>query len=166
MLNRSEAAGRLRSLSPMAKTLTQDPARVAQDASPLRSARGRPCPRHGCRACACGMGNLYRFVEPLILLELRNAPGASGYDILQRLQGHTLTGTEIDKAAVYRALAVLERNGMTVCEWTESARGAGRKAYQLTERGLEHLGEWADLLDEMAAGLRVFVKDARSAGRD
>lgn len=109
------------------------------------------------------MGNLFRFVEPLILLELNNHPGASGYDILQRLDGHTLTGTTIDKAAVYRTLGVLERNGMTETEWTESARGAGRKAYKLTVKGSEHLVEWVDLLDGLAGGLREFVRDARSA---
>jgi len=107
------------------------------------------------------MGNLFRFVEPLILLELRNSPGASGYDILARLDGHTLTGTTIDKAAVYRALGVLETNGMTVSEWTESVRGGGRKSYRLTAKGNEHLDEWADLLEGLAGGLRDFVKDAR-----
>lgn len=125
------------------------------------SASGKPCPRHGGLACACGMGNLFRFVEPLILLELRNTPGASGYDILARLDGHTLTGTTIDKAAVYRTLGVLETNGMTVSEWTESVRGAGRKSYRLTTRGIGHLDEWADLLEGLAGGLRDFVKDAR-----
>lgn len=108
------------------------------------------------------MGNLFRFVEPLILLELHNHPGASGYDILARLDGHTLTGTTIDKAAVYRALGVLERNGMTEVEWTESVRGAGRKSYLLTDKGSEHLVEWTDLLEGLAGGLRDFVKDARS----
>ena len=122
---------------------------------------GKVCPRHGCLGCACGMGNLFRFVEPLILLELRNTPGASGYDILSRLDGHTLTGTTIDKAAVYRALGVLESNGMTVSEWTESVRGAGRKSYRLAPKGVEHLEEWADLLEGLAGGLREFVRDAR-----
>jgi len=124
--------------------------------------RGKICPRHGCKGCACGMGNLFRFVEPLILLELRNTPGASGYDILASLDGHTLTGTTIDKAAVYRALAVLETNGMTLAEWTESVRGAGRKSYRLTLKGEEHLAEWAELLEGLAVGLREFVKDVRS----
>jgi len=108
------------------------------------------------------MGNLFRFVEPLILLGLRNQPGASGYDILANLDGHTLTGTTIDKAAVYRALAVLEANGMTEVEWTESVRGAGRKSYRLTTKGVDHLAEWTDLLNGLAAGLRDFVKDART----
>lgn len=110
------------------------------------------------------MGNLFRFVEPLILLELRNKPGASGYDIIARLDGHTLTGTTIDKGAVYRALGALETNGMTASEWTESVRGAGRKSYRLTAKGNEHLDEWADLLEGLAGGLREFVRDARKGG--
>ncbi|MBK9575751.1 MAG: helix-turn-helix transcriptional regulator [Fibrobacterota bacterium] len=122
------------------------------------------CERHGHPGCACGMGNVFRFVEPLLLLEIRNSPGASGYDILQRLDGHSLTGTTIDKAAVYRSLGVLERNGMTEAEWTESVRGAGRKAYKLTPKGEEHLREWADLLEGLAKGLRAFVRDARKPG--
>lgn len=109
------------------------------------------------------MGNIFRFVEPLILLDLRVHPGASGYDMLQRLQGHSLTGTTIDKAAVYRTLGVLERNGMTESEWTESARGAGRKSYRLSERGVEHLAEWADLLESLSGGLSVFVQEARAS---
>jgi len=61
-------------------------------------------------------------------------------------------------------LAALARtlNGMTEAEWTESVRGAGRKSYRLTPKGKDHLDEWADLLDGLAAGLRDFVKDART----
>jgi len=107
------------------------------------------------------MGNIFRFVEPLILLDLTKNDGASGYDILQRLEGHTLTGTTIDKAAVYRTLAVLETNGMTVSEWTDSARGAGRKAYRLTPLGVEHLREWAELLHGISVDLRKFAKEVQ-----
>ncbi|HNY32151.1 MAG TPA: PadR family transcriptional regulator [Fibrobacteria bacterium] len=109
------------------------------------------------------MGNVFRFVEPLLLLDIRNHPGASGYDILQRLDGHTLTGTTIDKAVVYRSLGALERNGMMETEWTDSIRGAGRKAYRLTPKGEEHLREWTDLLEGLAGGLREFVQEARAA---
>lgn len=141
----------------MPKTLKEIPAKTA-GAAPRET---RICPKHGGAACACGMGNLFRFVEPLLLLEIAKGPGASGYDMLQSLAGHTLTGTTIDKAAVYRSLAVLERNGMLRSEWTESARGAGRKSYELTPKGREHLVEWADLLEGMSRGLAEFVLDAR-----
>lgn len=136
---------------------------MVAESSGLKPATGKVCPRHGCRGCACGMGNVFRFVEPLILLDLRLHPGASGYDILQRLEGHTLTGTTIDKAAVYRCLGVLERNGMTEVEWTDSERGAGRKSYRLTSSGESHLREWADMLDELSRGLREFVASVPKA---
>lgn len=141
----------------MPKTATETPATNARS-SPSEV---RICPKHGGTACACGMGNLFRFVEPLLLLEIAKVPGASGYDMLQSLAGHTLTGTTIDKAAVYRSLAVLERNGMIRSEWTESARGAGRKSYELTPKGREHLVEWSDLLEGMSRGLAEFVLEAR-----
>lgn len=108
------------------------------------------------------MGNLYRFVEPLLLLELAKQPGLSGYDLLERLAGHSLTGTTIDKAVVYRSLCLLETQGMAEVEWTESARGAGRKAYKLTRQGEEHLQEWAELLANLSVGLAEFAKQART----
>lgn len=107
------------------------------------------------------MGNLYRFVEPLVLLELARTPGASGYDLLERLSSHSLTGTTIDKAAVYRTLCLLEDQGMAECRWTDSARGAGRKSYHLTGMGREHLQEWADLLEGLSRGLADFAVAAR-----
>jgi PadR family transcriptional regulator len=106
------------------------------------------------------MGNLYRFVEPLVLLELARTPGASGYGLLERLASHSLTGTVIDKAAVYRTLKMLECQGMAEVEWTDSARGAGRKAYRLTAAGREHLEEWRGLLQGLANGLEEFCREA------
>jgi len=126
-----------------------------QSAAPSR----KTCPRHPGGRCACGMGNLYRFVEPLVLLELARAPGASGYDLLERLSKHTLTGTTIDKAAVYRTLCLLESQGMAVVEHRDSVRGAGKKAYQLTRQGREHLMEWGEILGDLSKGLADFSRE-------
>lgn len=112
------------------------------------------------------MGNLYRFVEPLILLELSRTPGASGYDLLERLSEHTLTGTTIDKAAVYRALCLLESQGMAEVEHLDSVRGAGKKAYKLTRHGREHLQEWGFLLGNLAQGLSEFSRDVAAQEND
>ena len=119
----------------------------------------KACPRHPGVRCACGMGNLYRFVEPLILLELSRTPGASGYDLLERLSKHSLTGTTIDKAAVYRTLCLLESQGMAVVEHLDSVRGAGKKAYKLTKSGCEHLSEWGILLGDLSKGLAEFSRE-------
>ena len=112
------------------------------------------------------MGNLYRFVEPLILLDLARHPASSGYDILQSIEGNTLTGTTIDKAAVYRTLGTLEANEMVTSEWTDSVRGAGRKAYRLTGKGLEHLDEWAQVLAELSKGLAEYGRDVKAVRKD
>ena len=109
------------------------------------------------------MGNVFRFVEPLILLDLRNHPGASGYDILLRLEGHTLTGTTIDKAAVYRGPGRpgRERDDDRGVDGFRT-RCAGRKSYRLTPLGRKHLQEWAEMLEELSNGLREFVEAAKN----
>ncbi|MEN9354385.1 MAG: hypothetical protein RL318_1710 [Fibrobacterota bacterium] len=112
------------------------------------------------------MGNLYRFVEPLILLELSRTPGASGYDLLERLTTHSLTGTTIDKAAVYRTLCLLESQGMAEVEHLDSVRGAGKKAYKLTRQGREHLVEWGAILGNLAKGLSDFSHDVSALESD
>lgn len=136
--------------------------KTATPHEPIRKA----CPRHPGGRCACGMGNLYRFVEPLVLLELSRTPGASGYDLLERLAKHTLTGTVIDKAAVYRTLCLLESQGMAVVEHQDSVRGSGKKAYNLTRQGREHLSEWGRLLGDLSKGLAEFSREVEALEPD
>ena len=82
------------------------------------------CVRHGKEyPCSCGMGNLYRFVEPVVLLLLRAKGRSCGYDLCSELQEHALTDAEIDKAALYRTLRQLEANGNVKSIWEE---GRGR----------------------------------------
>jgi len=130
------------------------------------SFQAKSCPRHPGGRCACGMGNLYRFVEPLILLELSRTPGASGYDLLERLSRHSLTGTTIDKAAVYRTLCLLESQGMAVVEHLDSVRGAGKKAYKLTRQGHDHLLEWGSILGNLSKGLAEFSREVEALESD
>jgi len=57
------------------------------------------------------MGNLYRFVEPVVLLLLKSKGRSYGYDLCPELQAHALTDAEIERAALYRTLRQLEMNG-------------------------------------------------------
>ena len=63
------------------------------------------------------MGNLYRFVEPLVLLLLKKKGRSYGYDLAGDLRQHALTDAEIERAALYRTLRALEANGKVVSEW-------------------------------------------------
>lgn len=124
------------------------------------------CPRHGDRyPCTCAMGNLYRFVEPLVLLLLKHNGPCSGYDLVPRLQGHALTDAAIEKGAVYRVLRQLEANGNVRSQWKSGRAGPDRRIYRLTRLGEQHLAEWAAVLDHLSQSMRRFARDARAAQR-
>lgn len=122
------------------------------------------CHRHGQeRPCSCGMGNLYRFVEPVALYLLRIRGRTHGYDLLGALNDNALTDSRIEPGALYRTLRRLEEYGFVVSEWDVSGGGPARRVYELTPDGEEHLREWLVVLERMNRSLTRFVGDIRSA---
>lgn len=107
------------------------------------------------------MGNLYRFLEPVLLLLLKQKGHSYGYDLSAELQGHALTDAEIERAALYRTLRRLETNGNVVSKWDVDEGEPARRVYKLTARGERHLEEWAVVLDHVAQSMARFVLDAR-----
>ena len=78
----------------------------------------RACPRHGQEhPCTCAMGNLYRFVEPVLLFLLRKKGQSYGYELAKDLREYALTDAEVEVAALYRTLRT-RPTGM----WKELAR--------------------------------------------
>lgn len=121
------------------------------------------CHRHGAQGpCTCTMGNLYRFVEPVILFLLQQKGQSYGYDLAGDLNNHSLTDAEIERAALYRTLRQLEASGHVVSEWDTSQPGPARRLYHLTDSGRQHLKEWEVVLDRLAASLVRLVDDIRS----
>ena len=110
------------------------------------------------------MGNLYRFVEPVVLLLLKNKGRSYGYDLSGDLQEHALTDAEIERAALYRTLRQLEINGHVISGWETDKSGPARRVYRLTAKGERHLEEWATVLEHVSKSMARFVKEARSAG--
>jgi DNA-binding PadR family transcriptional regulator len=92
------------------------------------------------------MGNLYRFVEPVVLLMLKKKSRSYGYDLGNDLGKHAITDAEIERAALYRTLRRLEENGNVVSEWD-------------TEQNENHLKEWATVLDHVAKSMARFVRE-------
>ena len=108
------------------------------------------------------MGNLYRFVEPVVLLLLKRKGRSYGYDLSNDLEANALTDAEIERAALYRTLRQLETNGNVVSEWDTEQSGPARRVYRLTAKGRRHLDEWAIVLDHVSKSMARFVKEARS----
>lgn len=109
------------------------------------------------------MGNLYRFVEPVVLLLLKKKGHSYGYDLAGDLREHALTDAEIEKGALYRTLRQLEMNGNVASGWETDKGGPARRVYRLTAKGEEHLAEWATVLEHVSKSMARFVKNARKS---
>jgi PadR family transcriptional regulator, regulatory protein PadR len=122
--------------------------------------KGR-CKRHGNdQPCSCALGNLYRFVEPLILYQLKLKGVGYGYDLLESLNQHSLTDSLIEAGALYRNLRRLEENNCVKSEWDTTGGGPARRFYRLTPRGEEHLKEWVTVMSQLVDSMGKFVEEA------
>ena len=96
-----------------------------------------------------------RFVEPTLLLALRDGP-AYGYDLADQLED--LAGDErIDLGNLYRLLRGLEEEGIVTSEWRNDQPGRSKRTYELTDVGRGLLDEWAQALtraQDTIAGFR------------
>ena len=122
------------------------------------------CPRHGKDyPCTCAMGNIYRFVEPVVLLMLRDKGHSYGYDLAATLQEHALTDAAVEGASLYRTLRRLEENGHVRSSWDVQGSGPARRVYSLTKSGEQHLEEWRQVLDHLQKSMARFVRGAQPA---
>jgi len=127
----------------------------------------RTCPRHGIdHPCTCAMGNLYRFVEPLLLFLLKKSGQSYGYELAAELPRHAMTDSSIELAALYRTLRQLEDNGCVISEWEAEGSGPARRVYALTARGEEHLKEWLVVLGHLAQSMTRFVRIAQKSAKE
>jgi len=108
------------------------------------------------------MGNLYRFVEPVLLFLLKRKGHSYGYELSGELAEYALTDAEIEAAALYRSLRQLEKNGFVRSEWDSGHSGPARRLYMLTELGELHLEEWITVLDHMSKSMARFVLKAQT----
>lgn len=123
----------------------------------------RVCPRHGSEhPCTCAMGNLYRFVEPVLLFLLKRKARSYGYELATELREYALTDAEIEVAALYRTLRQLEENNCVTSEWDVQDSGPARRVYTLTPWGEQHLEEWVTVLNNLSKSMKRFVSEAQS----
>jgi PadR family transcriptional regulator PadR len=121
--------------------------------------RHQICPRHGKdRPCTCAMGNIYRFVEPVVLYMLKEKGQSYGYSLASDLEEHSLTDAEIEVAALYRTLRRLEDHGYVSSRWDTDGAGPARRLYLLTKNGEHHLQEWGQVLGNLSKAMGRFVR--------
>jgi PadR family transcriptional regulator PadR len=115
--------------------------------------------------CSCEMGNLYRFAEPIVLLAIARLGEAHGYQIAQEAEGMAVTHAGLDSGIIYRTLRRLEVAGRVNSHWDTSGAGPARRVYVLTESGIQHLGEWAQVLAGVTTSLQALAADCEKAAQ-
>ncbi len=102
-----------------------------------------------------GQGGLPRnYLRASLLLLIGEAP-AHGYDLLEQI-GH-LGLRSVDPGGLYRALRVMEQDGLVESWWEHSTAGPARRSYRLTEEGQEWLHAWAGALREGRRYLTAYL---------
>ncbi len=107
------------------------------------------------------------YLRATLLLLIAEAP-AHGYDLLEQIAGMGLR--TIDAGGLYRALRVMEADGLVTSEWEHSAAGPARRTYRLTEEGREWLHIWAGALREthryLSSYLQRYDRTVEQAGAE
>jgi len=108
------------------------------------------------------MGNLYRFVEPVVLFLLQRHGPSHGYELASALEQHALTDSAVERAALYRTLKQLEEQQLVSSRWDTSGGGPARHVYAITSLGERRLTEWDSVLSRLAEGMHSFAEEVNA----
>jgi DNA-binding PadR family transcriptional regulator len=111
------------------------------------------------------MGNVSRFIEPVVLRVLKEKKKSYGYEIAECLAQYALTDATIEGAALYRTLRTLEANGYVSSTW-DAGDGPARRNYSLTPSGNVHLRDWAYLLETLGKAMIEFSRETKHSNDD
>ncbi len=121
--------------------------------------RGRYCCRKHQGPCPEKMGNLYRFVEPIVLICLAKLRKSHGYQIAQETEQLTITHTPLDAPVIYRTLRNLEELGYVTSSWDTTNPGPAKREYSLTEPGWAQIIDWGYVLDDILSSIGKLKKN-------
>jgi len=94
------------------------------------------------------------YLRATLLLLIGEAP-AHGYDLLEQVSQLGLG--KVDPGGLYRALRVMERDGLVSSSWEHSSAGPARRTYNLLPDGTDWLHAWAGALRESHRYLSIYL---------
>ncbi|UCC67739.1 MAG: helix-turn-helix transcriptional regulator [Armatimonadota bacterium] len=100
-----------------------------------------------------------------MLLAIAGRGEVHGYQIAQEAEGMAVTHAGLDSGVIYRTLRRLEAAGRVVSRWDTSRPGPARRVYVLTESGMQHLREWAQVLEAVTASLQALTHNCQKAAQ-
>jgi len=108
--------------------------------------------------CACTGKTLGRLVQPAIVALLAEEP-LHGYLLVQRLAGMAMFRCQKpDPTGVYRALRVMEKDGLVVASWDLADNGPAKRCFELTRDGRACLEQWTQTLEGYADSINDLLQ--------
>lgn len=97
--------------------------------------------------CACTGKTLSKHIRPAVLAVLAEGP-THGYDIMQRLEQIRLFSDvgAPDASGIYRALKLMEVEGLVSSDWELGDSGPARRQFTITGDGRDCLAQWVTTL--------------------
>lgn len=93
-------------------------------------------------------------LRPVLLGHLLST-SAYGYELRGRLLA---LGVECDLGTVYRALNVMEAEGLLLSSWERSACGRSRRRYALSEAGVQMVESYVGAVEQLVAVAGAFIE--------
>jgi len=114
--------------------------------------------------CRPHAGGIRRFLQPWLLLLLRNGP-AHGYQLIDMLNRNEDT-PGIDPGFLYRTLRHFEQEGLVNSSWDMQGPGPARGVYEITPDGIEYLRTWVEHVRNTRERLGRFIDSYQSGLSD
>lgn len=86
-----------------------------------------------------------RFLEACIL-SLLTEEETHGYNLLERLVQCEFIEKETNISIIYRALRIMEKDGLVISKWEESNQGPKKRLYEITSKGNRELDSLIKIL--------------------
>ena len=117
------------------------------------------CKKKDCdgNSCNCPGGKTERFIQPCLLLALRNHP-SYGYQLLEKIIEFGFLDGPAEPGMVYRHLRKLERDGFVSSTWDTSGTRPARRYYHLTKEGEDLLRSWIPFMERNLKSLEKFLQ--------
>lgn len=100
---------------------------------------------------------------PAILAILAKSP-SHGYSLMEGLEGLGIDASSFHHSVIYRALRMMELEGLLTSEWDLKDVGPPRRVYKITDMGMRFLKEWASLAKENLKVIERVIRAIEGGG--
>ena len=112
-----------------------------------------------------GMKRAQRYIQPSILLALKNKP-SYGYELITEISRFGFVEGQAPPGMIYRHLRELEENALVSSEWETDGTGPAKRVYQLTMEGSEVLDFWIAHMKDQVRRLQAFIDTYRKTANE